>query len=145
VSADGGGSFDHADRVADGLIPRRLFVGDVDVELGNEGQDQLDSIERVRAEVAGDRCFHRHRRLVDAEYIDDDFLDVLEGRRCRGSVQCPNRRSGTWTMPAIAMLMTFAHLVARRTSPFGLGTVLRLRALSVQNSRNGPVWPACTR
>src|SRR5690606_737772 len=65
------------ERIADGTELLSLLVGDVDVELLLECHHQLDGIERVGAEV-----FHEGRLVgqllaLDAEFLDDDVLDLL--------------------------------------------------------------------
>ncbi len=68
------------DRVADRLDLLGFLVGNVDVELGLERHDQLDLVERVGTQIVGDRRFGRDFGLVDAELLDDDLLDFIEGR-----------------------------------------------------------------
>src|SRR5689334_7288456 len=50
----------------------RLIVGNLDAELFLESHDQLDGIERVRAEVLNERSLRGDLLRVDAELLDDD-------------------------------------------------------------------------
>src|ERR1700730_1367245 len=77
--------FDLRDGVADGLDLLGFFVRDVDGELGLERHDELDLVERIRAEVVGDRRFGRDFVFLDAELFDDDLLDAFEGVSGHGS------------------------------------------------------------
>src|SRR5215469_2711786 len=70
--------FDIADRVADRLDLLGLFVWDIEIEFGLESHDELYLVERVRAEVIGDRCIHRHFVLFDAQLFDDGLLHFVE-------------------------------------------------------------------
>src|SRR5579862_3688627 len=78
-SALWGSLVDLGHRVADRLDFFRFFIGNVDVEFGLERHDQLDQVERIGTQIVGDRRLRRHFRLVDAELLDDDLLDFVEG------------------------------------------------------------------
>ena len=70
--------FDVLDRVADRLDLLGLLVGDVEIEFGLKGHHQFHLVERIRAEVVGDRRIHRHFAFLDAELLDDGLFDFLE-------------------------------------------------------------------
>ena len=54
-----------------------LFVRNVDVELFLERHDQLDGIEAVRAEVLHEAGVLVQLVALNAEFLDDDVLDLL--------------------------------------------------------------------
>src|SRR5512146_2536408 len=65
------------DGVADGLELLGVLVRDLDAELLLERHDQLDRIERVRAEVLDERSLRRHLLRLDAQLVHDDLLDLV--------------------------------------------------------------------
>src|SRR5258708_5334465 len=71
---------DEADRILDGLDVLRLLVGDLDLELLFHRHDQLDDVERVRAEVLDEGAFGLDLVLADPALLRDDALDLrLDG------------------------------------------------------------------
>src|SRR5262249_26253865 len=68
---------DVVDRVLGGGDLLRVFVGDVEVECFLERHDQLDYIQRVGAEIIDKARVGIDLRLVHAELLDDDLLDLL--------------------------------------------------------------------
>src|ERR1051326_7411354 len=68
---------DVLDGVADGDDLLGVLVGDLDVEVLLERHDQLDRVERVRAQVFDELRGRRHVVLFDAELLDDDLLHLL--------------------------------------------------------------------
>src|SRR5215212_3229823 len=68
---------DVLDRVADRDDLLGVFVGDLDVEVLLERHDELNRVERVRAQVLDELCRRRHVVLFDAELLDDDLLHLL--------------------------------------------------------------------
>src|SRR5207244_2364069 len=69
---------DVVDGLPDGGDLLGVLVGDLDPELVLQLHDQLDEIERVCIEVLLERGFLVDFGLVDAELLDEDFLDPLE-------------------------------------------------------------------
>src|SRR5690606_33402887 len=55
----------------------RLLVRDVDVELLLERHDELDGVERVRAEILHEGRLGGELLALDAQFLDDDVLDLL--------------------------------------------------------------------
>src|ERR1043165_2731606 len=66
-------------RIADRAELLRLLVGDVDVELLLERHDELDGVEAVGAEVFHETGLGEQLLPLDAEFLDDDILDLLLG------------------------------------------------------------------
>src|ERR1041385_6436519 len=66
-------------RIADGAKLLRLFIGDVDVELLLERHHELDGVEAVGAEVLHETGLGQELFPLDAEFLDDDILDLLLG------------------------------------------------------------------
>src|SRR5436309_9512064 len=64
--------FDVLDGVLDLADLLRLVIGNLDAELFLESHDQLDGIQRVRAEVLNERSLRGDLLRVDAELLDDD-------------------------------------------------------------------------
>src|SRR5690242_1061328 len=67
---------DVVDRVLDGLDVLGLLVGDLDLELLLHRHDELDDVERVRAEVLDEARGDLDLLLRDAELLSDDALDL---------------------------------------------------------------------
>src|SRR6188472_346939 len=67
--------------VLDGFLHARdllgVFVRDLDAEFLFEGHYELDGVERVGAEVIDERRIRRHFFFIDAQLLDDDFLDLI--------------------------------------------------------------------
>src|ERR1700687_4123477 len=81
---------DAAHGITDGFDLFGGLVGNVEVELGLERHHEFHLIERIGAEVVGDGSIHDDFFLVDAELLDDAFLDFVE----YGHRALPASRSG---------------------------------------------------
>src|SRR5512145_2153175 len=72
---------DVLDDLLDGRQLLGVLVRDLERELLLERHDQLDDVERVRAEVVHEMSLGLDLRLVDPELLHDDVLDLfLDGR-----------------------------------------------------------------
>ena len=67
------------DGVADGADALRVLVGDLGPELFLEAHDQLDQVERVGVQVVDERRLGLDVLFIDAELLDDDFLESIVG------------------------------------------------------------------
>ncbi|CAH0375860.1 unnamed protein product, partial [Pelagomonas calceolata] len=89
---------DDAHGVAEVLDLLGALVGQLDVELLLDLHDHLDNVERVRAEVRGEGRLGRDRRLLDAELLGDDLLELVldgkPGRHARDGRRAHERRRG---------------------------------------------------
>src|SRR5271157_1507025 len=61
-------------RVLDGADLLRVLVRDLDLEGFFESHDQLDRVERIRAEVVHERRVGRHLALFHAQLFHNDLL-----------------------------------------------------------------------
>src|SRR5258707_528943 len=69
--------FDEADRILDSHDLFGGVIRDFAAEFLLEGHHQLDSVEAVRTQIVDKAGILGHLGLVDAEMLDDDFLDPL--------------------------------------------------------------------
>src|SRR5450755_1715588 len=72
--------FDVGNRVLDLLDLLGVLVRDLDAEGLLEGHDELDGVERIRAEVVHERGLGLHLVRLDAELLHDDALDLFFNR-----------------------------------------------------------------
>ena len=84
------------DCIADRLQLLGILIGNFNAELFLEGHDELDGIQRVRAEILYEQCFRRDLFGLHTQLVDDDFLHL-----CFGVVRhIPLKRYGChMTMP----------------------------------------------
>ena len=73
------GVLNEFDDIPDALELFSLLVGNLGSEFLLQSHDQLDSVERVRAQVLDELGLRLDLVLVDAELLDDDFLDSICG------------------------------------------------------------------
>jgi hypothetical protein len=69
---------DEANGVPDRADALGLLVADLDAELVLEAHDQLDDVERVRAQVVHERRAVDHVGGVGVELVGDDVLDLVQ-------------------------------------------------------------------
>jgi len=72
--------FDVFDHIADGQEFFRLFVRHFDAEFLFERHDQLDRVERIRAEVFDEFRLRRYLVRLHAELFDNDVFYPLVNR-----------------------------------------------------------------
>ena len=71
------GVFDVLDDIADTLEFFGLFIGHFDAELLFQGHDELDGIERVRAEILDKLGFRSDLIRFYAQLFDDNIFNPL--------------------------------------------------------------------
>ena len=71
------GVFDKLDDIPDALELFGILVGNLGFEFLLQCHDQLDGVERVRAQVLDELGLRLDLVLVDAELLDDDFTDSI--------------------------------------------------------------------
>ena len=71
------GVFDIFDYIADSLQFLGLLVGNLVAKLLFQRHDQLDRIERISAQILDELGVRCHLIGVDAQLLDDDFLNSL--------------------------------------------------------------------
>src|SRR5687768_3681466 len=85
--------------VLDGFLHARdllgVLVGNLDAEFLFEGHDELDRVERVRAEVVHERRIRRHFVLIDTQLLNNDLLDLVCYRHLDASMNPTLDRSLT--------------------------------------------------
>src|ERR1043166_3732073 len=69
--------FDVLDGFLDARDLLRVLVGNLDAEFLFERHDELNSVERVGAEVVHERGVRRHFLFVDSELLHDDALHFV--------------------------------------------------------------------
>ena len=68
---------DIVDRVTDGSDLLSVLVRNLDIESLLEFHDQLHGVERVCAQVVGKACFGHYLRLLNTQFVDNDFDNFL--------------------------------------------------------------------
>jgi hypothetical protein len=72
---------DVVDRFLHGRDLLGRIVGDLDREAFLERHDQFHSVEGIRAQIVDEGSRRGHLRLVHAELLDDDLLNLFFNRR----------------------------------------------------------------
>src|SRR4029079_6246887 len=70
---------DEFDGVGDLLDLLGILVRDLHAELLLEAHDELDQVQRIGVEVFAARRLRRYLLIVNAELLDDDLLESVEG------------------------------------------------------------------
>ena len=68
-------------RITDGADVFLHVVWDLNIELFFESHDQLDQVERVRAEVINKACALNNLVTLYVEILDNNFLNTLNDVR----------------------------------------------------------------
>src|SRR5262245_30447889 len=94
----GGPLFEELPEVTDVLHLLQLFFGQLDLVLVLDGRDQLDQVERVRSQVAGEAHVQLYLLRLHAEDLRGQLLQLSEVEFTHLSFsQCPGWRCGRQT------------------------------------------------